>query len=155
LPKRKRKTLFGQSYYNRRELQATNLKGLVYKFSILIPVKEGDEWDIFSHKEIDQLTKLLDGDFGGSTNTPALEVTQHPLLIGRYKMGNKMITNTHVRFELYAQQNNVVIEYFQELKENLENYSKEIIAKRLQSNGYTTYTGEEQILIEYSLATIL
>lgn len=153
--KRKRKTLFGQSYYNRNKLQISNLRGPVYKFSILIPVKEGDKWEIFLYKEIDKLTKLLDGDFGGSTNTPHLEATQHPLLIGRYRMGGETIANIHVRFEVYAQQNNVVIEYFQELKENLENYSKEIIAKRLQSNGYTTYTGEEQILIEYSLATIL
>jgi hypothetical protein len=109
LSKRKRKTFFGQSYYNRNNLQVPNLRGLVYKFSILIPVKEAkenDEWDIFSYKEVEKLRELLDRDFGGSTNTPEPEATQHPLLTGSYKMGNEVVVNDHVRFEVYAQQNN-------------------------------------------------
>jgi hypothetical protein len=116
LSKRKRKTFFGQSYYNRNNLQVPNLRGLVYffllflliklfflkekfgyKFSILIPVKEAkenNEWDIFSYKEVEKLRELLDRDFGSSTNTPEPEATQHPLLTGSYKMGNEMVLMT-------------------------------------------------------------
>jgi hypothetical protein len=43
LAKRKRKTFFGQSYYNRNKLKFLNLRGLVYKFTILFPVKEGEK----------------------------------------------------------------------------------------------------------------
>ena len=155
MPKRKRKTFFGQSSYNRSNLQVQNLRGEIYKFSILIPVKEEGRWEIFSYKEIETLAELLDRDFGGSTSTPPLEATQHPLLIGRYRIGKEKVTNTHVRFEVYTQPNNVAIEYFQELKENLENYSRQVIAQRLTESGHATYTGEAQILIEYSLAIIL
>ena len=155
MAKRKRKTFFGQSYYDRKKLQVPKLKGLAYRFIILIHVREANKWDIFSYEEGDKLGELLDRDFGGTTYTPGPEATQHPLLMGRYKMGNKTVKNDHVRFELYAQQNNDVLKYFEELKENLEKYSREVIAKRLQEEGYATYEGEEQILIEYSLATIL
>jgi len=155
LAKRKRKTFFGQSYYERSNLKVPELKGSVYKFCIFIPIMEGDRWEIFSSREIDALAKLLDGDFGGSTNTPVLDATQHPLLVGRYKAGNELITNTHVRFEVYARQSNVAIEYFRELKENLEKHSKSVIMEKVHSNGHITYMGEDQILIEYSLSTIL
>lgn len=155
MAKRKRKTLFGQSYYDRSKLKVPDLKGSVHKFCIFIPIMEGDRWEIFSFREIDVLARLLDGDFGGSTNTPVLEATQHPLLVGRYKAGDELITNSHVRFEVYARQGNAGIEYFRELKENLENYSKSVIVERVHSNGHITYTGEDQILIEYTLATIL
>jgi hypothetical protein len=155
LARRKRKTLFGQSYYERSKLKVPDLKGSAYKFCIFIPIMEGDRWEIFSSGEIETLAKLLDGDFGGSTNTPVLEATQHPLLVGRYRAGKELITNSHVRFEVYARQSNVAIDYFRELKENLENYSRKAIVERVHTNGHITYTGEDQILIEYTLATIL
>lgn len=153
----KRKSLFGQSQCNRDELRVPNLKGSAYKFSILIPTTEGEgsKWLIFSYREIEMLAKLLDADFGGSTNTLAIEETQHPLLAGRYKSGNETVTNTHARFEVYAQHNSQVIKYFQELKENLEKYSRDVIAIRLKENGHKTYKGEEQILVEYYSTTII
>lgn len=138
---------FGQSPYSIEGLRVEKLTGSAFKFSLLLPIAQNGT-PIFSPEEEEKLRDLLEEDFGGYTCTHGVT---HPLLIGGYiDDSGARILNQHTRFEVYSKQSDVSEGYFRELSNNLVEYSRNTIARRI--NGYE---GEEKILIELMTVRLL
>ncbi len=143
-----RSRAFGQPEYGRRSIRlAPDLKGPVYKFTLLLPVLKSGR-AIFSAADEAALRRLLSEDFGGYTCT---EGVTHPLVQGGWRSRRgAVVVDYHTRFEVYARQTPDSIEYFRALAINLASYSQNHIGRRVPG-----YRGEEQILVELSTVTIL
>ena len=111
---------FDQSKYGTRAFKPT-LEGYHYKFSLLLPIsviRNGREEQVFRDDDFKELNKLFDEDFGGFTNFKVLE--------GEWIDPQKeTIVNRHVRYEIYSRRHDKAIEYFKELKENLQIFKDE------------------------------
>jgi len=110
---------FEQSEYNSRNFKP-NFEGFHYKFSVLVPTKvirNGKKERVFLKTDLKKLNALFDDDFGG--------YTRHKVEGEWINPQKEIIVNEHMRYEIYSKRNEKAIEYFRELKENLELYKKE------------------------------
>jgi hypothetical protein len=123
---------FGQSEYPLDVLRRPpEFSGKAFKFTLLVPINEFvsgqavNYKQVFSPTDFKMLGDLLENDFGGVTQS---EDKTHPLLRGSWTSKGIVIINKHARYELYSQQNDIAIDYFKELKKNLERHTgQEII----------------------------
>ena len=133
---------FGQSEYNLADIRLElPLRGLAYKFTILVPVEDREKRQIFSDLDLYDLAALLSDDLGGCTVTG--EAT-HPLLSGLYVNQQRQTeVDHHTSVAVYAKPTPKSRDYFQELARRLVEYSRTELSQRIAG-----YDGEDEILLE-------
>jgi hypothetical protein len=135
---------FNQPHYGATSFKP-DFKGHHYKFTILVPIIEKvgyEQKQIFTDQDIIKMNNLFDNDFGGFTSIRKLE--------GEW-MGPKkrIVPNEHMRYEIYTKRNERAMDYFRELKENLEEYKNEeiIVIEQTEVNFMSTLTPKVKSLL--------
>lgn len=120
---------------NYKNIKLEGLCGKAYKFQITFPMSENSR-QIFSDEHKAKLVDLLTQDFDGCTLTD--DVT-HPLLKGTYKdKDGNILKGKHSQIMVYTCQDDVCIDYFENLQETLKKVS-----------------GEDEILIEMNTVLLV
>lgn len=113
---------FNQPYYGASGFKP-DFKGFHFKFSVLVPIieiRDGKRKRIFTSEDLTKLNDLFDQDFKGWTSTKRIAGEW----VGPKK---EVVPNEHIKYEIYTKRHERAIEYFRELKENLEEQKGEDI----------------------------
>ena len=123
-------------------------EGYHYKFSVLLPTlvirNSGKQEQIFTKQDFKNLNTRFDNDFGGFTR---LKVA------GEWVNTQKeIIVNEHMRYDIYSRRHDKSIDYFKELKDQLELYKGEKIIVIEQSE--VTFISRPAIKVRHLLRKI-
>jgi hypothetical protein len=112
---------FGQPIYGTRVFKPT-FEGYHYKFSVLLPtavIRGGKQDQVFTKQDFKKLSIRFDNDFGG--------FTQHKVVGEWINPQKEIIVNEHMRYEIYSRRHDKAVEYFKDLRDQLELYKGEKI----------------------------
>jgi len=118
---------FGQRAYNPDLLRPT-FSDYHYKFILIIPISESvigriESKPVFKEEDLRDLEKLFRSDFGGYSIPKQID--------GQWDNPNKeIVSNEHVRYDVYSQRNKLAIDYFTELQQRLHIRAVERDAKQ-------------------------
>jgi hypothetical protein len=108
---------------------------------------------VFNREDFELLNELFTSDFEAFTRIPE---ASHPLIRGTWinPKTREVFDEYHRGYEVITLFAPKAVTYFEELKGNLESYSRTAVAKRLQVS-FPGYQGEQQIFIQMEEVTII